>query len=301
MTKLTLKALTYLLVIMTAFSCANYKLETRIENEADDVLAGESFLRYSTKRFEIIQSKKNAIQSAVTYCHQNEFKKGLSILRKNLKKEQENPNYWNHLGTCFYLNNQFAKAKYYFLISLQKGKRKGHKVSEFLPAYNNLGLVFMKLRSYDNALSNFKLADLRGKLLTPKFNMLQLYLKFGQLQKAYELANHLYRKSPKDVDVISSLGTIHILRGEFDVANKYFKKLDPKYLEREDISGHYAIVLYKLGNLEGAKKMLQNGQYTRIKPIKNMRDNLSNIIERELKVLKELEYDKAKKTVDKRS
>lgn len=291
----------YLIIVLLSVSCANYKLETSIENESNDVLAGESFLRYSSKRFEIVQSKGNSIQTAVTYCHQGDYTKGLELLKVNLKKEKENPNYWNHLGTCYYLNNQLAKAKYYFQISLEKGIEKGQKNSNFLPAYNNLGLVYLKLRSYEDALTNFKLADAKGKLLTPKFNMLQLYLMFGQLDKAYQLGSYLYRKSPLDVDIISSLGTIHLLKAEYKVANQYFQKLDKKYLDREDISGHYAIVLYKLGKLEEAKRMLQNGQYTRIKSIKNMRDSLSLIIERELKVLKELEYDKAKKAVDKRS
>ncbi len=297
---MTLKKIIFFInIFFFLFSCSNYKLETRIENKKDDVLSGESFLRYSSKRFEIVQAKKNIIQSAVTYCHQGQFKKGLEILKKEMKREQENPNYWNHLGTCYYLNNQLAKAKYYFLISLEKGQnKKGRKA--FLPAYNNLGLVFLKLRSYDDALENFKLADGQGVLVTPKFNMLQLYLKFGQLEKAYGLAHLLFKKSPKDVDVITSLGTIHILKGEFSMAKKYFEKVEDKYLMREDISGHYAIVLFKLGKLEEAKLILQKGQYTRIKPIKRMRESLGKIINDKIKILKEIEYDK-QKAIKKRS
>ena len=52
--------------------------------------------------------------------------------------------------------------------------------------------------------------------------------------------------------------------------------------------------------LEEAKRMLQKGQYTRIQPIKKMRDSLSIMIERKLKMLKDIEYDKPK-VVDKRS
>ena len=285
-------------------SCSNFKLETSIENEVNDVLAGESFLRYSSKRFKIVQDKGNIIQTAVTYCHQERIAKGLEILKKNLTQEQENSNYWNHIGTCYYLKNDFAKAKYYFDIALEKGKTKKStnkiNISTFYPAYNNLGLVYLKLRSYDKALKNFKLADGKGLLVTPKFNMIQLYLKFGQINKAFSLAKILYKKAPLDVDVISSLGAIHLLKGEYNMSQKYYKMIEKKYYEREDISGHYAIVLFKLGYLEEAKKMLQKGQYTRIQPIKKMRDSLSIMIERELKILKEFKYDNAK-TVDKRS
>jgi tetratricopeptide (TPR) repeat protein len=270
-------------------SCSNHRLETIIENEKNDVLAGESFLRYSSKRFEVIRSRNNMIQTAVTYCHQGDISDGLAQLKKYLIQERKNPNYWNHIGTCYYLNNQLSKAKYYFEIALKMGHTANQKTSSFLPAYNNLGLVYIKLRSFDKALNHFKLADKGGVLVTPKFNMLQLYLKFGQLKKALKLSLVLYRLAPKDIDVISSLGTINLLQGKYKESKNFYDQIHKKYLEREDISGQYAIVLYKLGYYEDAKRMLQFGQYTQIKSIKKMRDSLSNIIERKLKLLKDSE------------
>ena len=149
--------------LIVNISCANLKLETIIENEKNDVLAGESFLRYSANRIKLVQGKGNLIQTAVTYCHQNKISKGLEILRQNLLKEKENPNYWNHVGTCYYLLNSFAKSKYYLKIALAKGINleieKTENKSTFYPAYNNLGLIYLKLRDYDKALLYFKLAD----------------------------------------------------------------------------------------------------------------------------------------------
>ncbi|MBT7610841.1 MAG: hypothetical protein HN576_13855 [Bacteriovoracaceae bacterium] len=277
-------------ISLLSSSCSNFKLKTIIENKKNDLLAGESFLRYSTKRFELVQSRDNSIQRAVTFCHQGKISYGLSLLKKQIKKERNNPIYWNHIGTCHYLNDDLPKAKYFFNISISKGVKARTTLTSFSPALNNLGLVYMKLRAYDLALSSLKKADSEGTLLTPKFNMLQLYIKFAQLKKAKELSDFLYSKAPQDIDVISSRATIYLLKGKYKIAKKYYEKVNRKYLEREDISGQYAIVLFKLGFLEKAKKMLQNGQYTMIKPIKVMRDGLSIIIERKLELLKDSKY-----------
>jgi tetratricopeptide (TPR) repeat protein len=200
----------------------------------------------------------------------------------------ENPTYWNHVGTCYYLQDKLEKAEYYFKLAVNIAKKQKRV---FAIAHNNLGLIQLRLRHYDNALALFNKAEISG-LLTPKFNKLQLYLQFGQLTKAKELAFQLENINNKDVDVIVAIATIYMLEGKYQTSEKYFKKIPKKFLDREDISGSFAIVQYHLGKFEEAKLTLQKGQYTQIRIIKNMRKNLKLLIERELKRLKEEQENK---------
>ena len=93
-----------------------------------------------------------------------------------------------------------------------------------------------------------------------------------------------------------ALATIYMLEGNYKISERYFKKVPEKFLDREDISGSYAIVQYHLGKYEEARLTLQKGQYTQIETIKNMRKNLKLLIERELERLKEEQDAKRLKT-----
>ncbi|MCO4794958.1 MAG: tetratricopeptide repeat protein [Bacteriovoracaceae bacterium] len=287
-----MKVMILLSLFFLVTSCSNYRLETQIESAKNDVLSGESMLRYSQSRLERIEQSKNPLIAAVSKCYQENYTEGLTDLKKNLKNNNNNPAYWNHIGTCYYLDNQFAKAEYFFKLSLTTAK---NKKKDFPSALNNLGLVQLKLRHYDSALDYFTKAEKFG-IITPKFNKLQLYLQFGQIEKARTLARKLESINSNDVDVLVALATIHMLDGDYKTSEKYFKNIPKKFLDREDISGNYAIVLFKLKKFEEAKLALQNGQYTQIKSIKNMRKNLEQMIERELKLLKEERDAKRLKT-----
>jgi len=287
-----MKAMYLLTLFLLITSCSTHRLDTQIEKSDSDILSGESMLRYSDNRLERIEQHKNPLIAAVSLCYQKDYKGGLDKLKKILKGNIENPSYWNHVGTCYYLDDKLEKAEYYFNLALGTAKKQKRT---FSVAENNLGLVQLRLRHYDKALELFKKAEKSG-ILTPKFNKLQLYLQFGQLTKAKELAYKLEDINSKDVDVKVALATIFMLEGNYKRSESYFKQIPKKFLEREDISGSYAMVQYHLGMYEEARLTLQKGQYTQIKTIKNMRKNLKLLIERELERLKEEQDAKRLKT-----
>jgi tetratricopeptide (TPR) repeat protein len=287
-----MKAMYLLTLFLLITSCSTHRLNTQIEKSDSDLLSGESMLRYSENRLERIEKHKNSLIAAVSLCYQKEYSEGLDKLKQNIKGNIENPSYWNHVGTCYYLEDKLEKAEYYFKLALNTAKKQKR---EFAVAENNLGLIQLRLRHYDKALELFKKAEKSG-ILTPRFNKLQLYLQFGQLTKAKELAFQLQNINDKDVDVIVALATIYMLEGKYKTSERYFKRIPEKFLDREDISGSYAIVQYHLGKYEEAKLTLQKGQYTQIRTIKNMRKNLKLLIERELERLKEEQDAKRLKT-----
>ena len=290
-----MKTMYLLTLFLLITSCSSHRLSTHIEKSDSDLLSGESILRYSENRLERIEQHKNPLIAAVSLCYQKKYSEGLEKLRQYFIVNIENPSYWNHVGTCYYLQDKLEKAEYYFKLAVNISKKQKRV---FAIAYNNLGLIQLRLRHYDNALEFFNKAEISG-LLTPKFNKLQLYLQFGQLSKAKELAFQLENINNKDVDVIVAIATIYMLEGKYQTSEKYFKKIPEKFLDREDISGSFAIVQYHLGKFEEAKLTLQKGQYTQIRIIKNMRKNLKLLIERELKRLKE-EQDNKRLQIGKR-
>ena len=90
----------------------------------------------------------------------------------------------NHPAFLGYLDDELEKAEHFFNLALHTAKKQKRK---FSVAENNLGLIQLRLRHFDKALKLFKSAEKSG-MVTPTFNKLQLYLQFGQLSKAKELA-----------------------------------------------------------------------------------------------------------------
>ena len=84
----------------------------------------------------------------------------------------------------------------------------------------------MKLNMYPEALASFKSANKVSKnFLTPKYNLAQIYLKFGLYKKASPLLRGLLAKESRDIDFIN-------------------RKQIEKLMEYQDIQYDYQFDLY---------------------------------------------------------
>jgi tetratricopeptide (TPR) repeat protein len=145
------------------------------------------------------------------------------------------------------------KAVYFFQKSLQVSKRH----HSFSPAYNNLGLVYLKEKQYELSLSSFEQAIKENpNLLTPLFNLGHLYLKFGNAPEAEKIFRRLYQKNRKDIDVISALGSISLTKGRYQEAITLYKTIPVTDLKRPDIALNYAMALTQTKNSVEAKEVL---------------------------------------------
>ena len=115
----------FTLLTLTLASCSTGSFKSTIKHDDLDLLMSESFMRYNVDRLEKTSTNsKNPILNALVACHEEKFTKGLNLLQENMEKNKTNPFYWNALGNCFYLQNNYAKAIFYYNMGLESSRQK---------------------------------------------------------------------------------------------------------------------------------------------------------------------------------
>jgi len=257
-------------------SCGSKSIRSSISKDKQDVLAKESFLRYDSERIEVVIQSKNPLISATALCHQGKFNRGLSKLKKQYYQNRKNEKYWNSIAICYYLKGNLGKAEYFLHLSINTAKK---KKSHYAPAHNNLGILFLKQRHFDMAHQQFQMAIKKSpQFLTPHFNLVKLYIQFGQFDDALLKLHKLSEVSPLDTDILAGFGTIYVLKNEPNRSLPYFEKISPHDLSREDIALYYALSLYHIKHYKKAHKVLTQQKHTQIKSIRSMSKKLKTLI-----------------------
>jgi tetratricopeptide (TPR) repeat protein len=282
------KAILIPLTILLLTSCAGPKLLSKIESEDKDSFKEESFLRYSSAR---LNKLNEGPYSSLASCHNGDVSKGLKELQRQLKEKEKEPSYWNQVGMCYFLKRHYSKAEFYFQMSLDLSRNR------YAPAMNNLGVIKLQKRFFQDALKNFNNAKRRDKsLATPNFNKAQVYLKFNLPDKALRELSKLDTKDQNDIDVNLALASSYLLKNNISKSLSYLKKI-PKYgHSREDIALMRAMSLYLKNDFYEAKKALEEQKFTRILPIKKSSQKLMILITEKIKELEELEKKKDSET-----
>ncbi len=163
-------------------ACSSSQFTNQIQNDRNDLLSEESLMRYNTNRLSKIEDKKSFISNALVACHQDKITKGLAILEEEMHKNKTNPLYWNALGTCYSLSKENSKALFYYELGLEATRDTNKDVSTEQrklaesAILNNLGLIHLKHKRFDEAFDSFKKSSaLMPSFFTPEFNIAQLY------------------------------------------------------------------------------------------------------------------------------
>ena len=240
-------------LILSTFitSCAHNKGIMKVDEIALDGLRFESLNRYSISNLDMVKkSKKN-----IAMCHKGNYNEATEDFKATLDQNQNNPEYWNQLATCYLLNNKLSQAKFYFDLGLKTSKN-NKKIKTLI--YNNIGVYFMKLKMFPEALASFSTANKYSKkYLTPKYNMAQIYLKFGLYKKAKPILIKLLQKEKKDIDFLNSLAHLNLMTGKYKQAKNLYSRIPVKYITRDDISTNYAMTLYMLGDYKKALTIIK--------------------------------------------
>lgn len=276
-----MKIISLSIIILFLTGCGTGRLRTNISDNSQDVLSNESLARYSATRMKKIKQNVKNI-SGVSLCHQLKINQGLNVLKKELTKRKNDAVYWNHIGICYLLNNQTSKSLYY--LNLANDTSKKNLGRELSMTHNNIGMIYFKNKHYTNAVFHFKKSiSLGSHLLTPKYNLAQINLQFGLLNKAKPIFEELHKISSKDLDVINSLATIAMMQKDYPLANSYFAKISERQRKRSDISFNYSLLMYKQNNFVRSKHILSRQNPTQIRSLKKMSSELNKKIDFQLK------------------
>lgn len=232
-------------------SCSSLKKTRVINEEQFDGLKFESLRRYDKAR---LQSKLQS-QDPLSLCHNGEFKKAYKIAKSKLDKSLKNYSYWNQISTCYILEKKYTKARRFLDLALGTAKSKTQKAS----VLNNLGVIQLELKNFEEAKEYFKAAiKLSKKILTPRYNLAQIYLKFALYNPAKKQLEFLLNKNAQDIDFINSFAHLQLMSENYQKAITNFNKIPTAYRSRDDIATNLAMSYLMLGKLDFAKKTLKN-------------------------------------------
>ena len=243
-----------LIFCLFSFGCA-HKMNLRSLDESPlDGLRFESLNRYNSNRLETISKEHKTI----AMCHKGDYNKAQEEFKLSLDKNKNQPRYWNHLATCYLLNNNLSQAKFYFDLALKTAKK--DKTMQSI-IYNNLGIYYSKLAQDQLALTAFETSiKFSKKHLTSKYNLAQVYLKYGLYKKAEVILEDLIKVAPNDVDFINSIGHLNLMSGNYKKAKYYYEKIPQKYMKRDDFATNYSMTLYMLQSYKEALKILKEAE-----------------------------------------
>lgn len=263
--KLTLVQLTAIFLSLQLVGCATQDFNKKIETADVDLLKEESLMRYNTNRLESMDgAEKDFISKALLACHQKKIMKGLGILEAEMHKNKTNPFYWNALGTCYSLSKDYTKALFYYDLGVEALPmiKDQSKVLAEATIANNLGLIHLNFKRYNEAYDSFKRSsDLLPIFFTPQFNTAQLYIEFNENDKALEILKKLEVKNPDDIDLLYSLSLIYYRKNDLDKSFNAIKRVKADYLNRPDIVGLYAYNLMKKNRLAEAREIIEKRLY----------------------------------------
>ncbi len=280
------------ILLIFLFGCGTARISNKISKNEDDFIYKESFIRYTDDRLDKFES--NPYFKGISLCYKGNYQEGLKFLALKLNERENEPEYWNQIGICHYLNNNIAKALFNFDLSISKAES-SKKYRNYGASYNNKGLIFLKMRHYQTAINFIEKAFEKSRfLLVPKYNLIQIYIQFGLLDKARSILDDLLKKYPNDNDLKISLISLLTLEGKLDESNKIYLTLNDKLKKRSDISLIQAISLFKQNQFEKMDKELSNQESTYILSIKNSSSLLKSLANKKIKEIK-TENDNRKK------
>ncbi|MBP9681571.1 MAG: tetratricopeptide repeat protein [Bacteriovorax sp.] len=239
------------------------KSEAKYQSEKDEFSVGseenshalvkESLANLSPARLEETFGKADNILTKMNIkCYQGKIEEALKMADDVYGQYKNNTSYWNQLGTCYYLKDDYAKA----ILFYNKSRDLDNK---FVPPVNNLGVVYIKQAKYQKALSAFKKAsEMSTFSVTPNYNLAGLYLRFGTVGKAFPIFQGLAKKSPQDIEVNSALASANILKGDYASAISIYSALDKATLTRASVGLNYAVALKLSNRSEEALGVLGN-------------------------------------------
>lgn len=241
------------LIFLSLFSCSSFNKQRTIKEENFDALKFESLARYNLERL----GTPLKTNDPLALCHAGEFERANNIFKEKLDSNLKSYVYWNQISTCYILEKKYTQAKKFLDLALSMAKTNGQKSS----VLNNYGVIQLELENYDVAKDYFKKAiELSSSSLTPRYNLSQVYLKFGLYSNAKEQLEYLLDKNNQDIDFLNSYAHLQLMEKKYQKALQFFAKIPEDYRSRDDIATNQGMSYFMLGKLEDAKKTLNNAE-----------------------------------------
>lgn len=241
----------FILFTLIFCSCSSYRNPRQIKEAHFDGLKYESLQRYDKERL----GKFHKSNAPLSMCHRGEFDDANRILKKELDRRRNQYKYWNEISTCYILQKKYTQAKSFLELALGRAKNKKEKSI----VLNNFGVIYMENNNFHEAKEYFKKSiELSQTYLTPKYNLSQIYLKYGLYKKAQKNIDFLLSVNSQDVDFLNSKAYLELMLQKHKSALVFFNKIPVQYRSRDDIATNLAMTYYMLGLYDNAESIISS-------------------------------------------
>ena len=195
-----------------------------------------------------------------SFYAENNFTGALVEFSEAEKLTPKDPNLLNYLGLTLFRKGRFdlAEAKYLRAIELKPS---------FSEARNNLGVNYLEMKRWDDAIAQFKTVqdDLfyQGQESTA-INLGLAYLGKGDNEQALALLRNAVGKNPSDPRTRLDLGRVYFALGKTELAIGEYKKA--LALNGSYASAHYNLALAQVKLKDGAAAKRSFKEVIRIAP-----------------------------------
>jgi tetratricopeptide (TPR) repeat protein len=266
-----MKTFLLLALILTLVSCSSSRIDRKIDDVSWDSLADESYLRWGENR---LRSHQQSLHEVVN-CYQGEAKETLEKYKREYLTKGQTPYYWLHIGNCYFTQEAWPKAEFFYRMTLEEAKASTIKSI----ALNNLALIHFKYEQWEKGREYLQQSmKLAPSFKVPRYNVSQLYLQFGLYDKAIEVLNERAFNGHKDIDVYFSLANAHLYKNDLKKADEYFQKIPKEYFRREDIAATYALYLIKTENIKRAREIMRNRDRSGVPEITAISQKIEKIL-----------------------
>lgn len=271
-----MKAAIILFLLLIFVSCSSSRLDRKIDDSNWDSLADESYLRWGTKRLNQDANPKHLVVN----CYKGKTKETLDLYRKEYLNRKEDPHYWLHVGNCYFVEEKWTKAEFFYRLTLEEAKLPTVKSI----ALNNLALIHFKHEQWEKGKTLLNQSMAMGpKFKVPRYNLSQLYIQFGLYEKAIETLNDSAFRGHKDIDVTFSLANAHFYKGNLKEAESYFSIIPKDHFRREDIAATYALFLIKKGDNKGAVAVMKARDRSGVHELTAISQKIERILSQRMK------------------
>lgn len=271
-----MKTLLMTIALFAMVSCSTSRIDRKINDVTWDSLTDESYLRWGQSRLE----KHASSTHKVVNCYQGHAKETLEKYKKDFLDDSQTPYYWLHIGNCYFIQESWTKAEFFYRMTLDESKSQMVKSI----AMNNLGLIHFKYEQWEKGKDYLqKSMDLASKFKIPRYNMSQLYLQFGLYDKAIEVLSDSAFRGHKDIDVYFSFANAYLYKGDLNKSAQYFKMIPSEHFRREDIAATYALYLIKTGNIQKAQSVMKDRERSDVPELTAISQKIEKILAQRLK------------------
>jgi tetratricopeptide (TPR) repeat protein len=226
-----------------------YSPQTTTVNPA---LQDETLDRYSTEEIESMEEITDPLMDISLKCSRGDFKSAFAVAAKIFNKYQKVAGYWNQVANCHLNQGSHRKALLFYNKALEVKKN-------YVPALNNIGVMYSRLDQDQKALVAFERANHASKFAkTPRYNLAKMYLVYGLAEPALPILKGLLDSSPDDIDLQNAVANAYFLMSDYNQAFAHFQKIPASFYNRPEIGLNLAVTLKKLGKKEDAMRIMDN-------------------------------------------